>query len=551
MKIDDLKQVPKNPGVYIWKDKFDNVLYVGKAKRLDIRMKQYFKGMLNSYKTAKLVDNIASFKYFITKNEKEALILERNLISKYSPEYNIKLSDDKRYPYIVASLASKLSIKLAYRLPKSKSKNTIIYGPFPTGFRARRMVNLLTRLTTYENGIPKESNDPIYWKKQFEYTKKLLSSGSKSLLKTLEGKMTEAANKEQYEVAHDIQESIKALDFYKDTQNVQLTSLVDTDVIGFLEKDGYLSISMLFYRQGLLLSKKERIIEITSSLNESTRQFASQYYAYNYMPKQIISNFDFESEINVLIPMKGSKKEILDLALINASNNIDIKLKEFIRHEELTMGAVDKLKKLLNLINLHHIIMIDNSNTNNTNPVSAIVSYRNGIKQKNEYKKYNLEIGTRLADVDYMKQGITRYFSNEKNAIPDLLIVDGGKAQVNEIKKIFTNVPIIGLVKNSQHLTDHMINLEGQDISIEDQNLFNFLKGIQIEVDRFAKYHHNFRRRKSMEGILKTIPGIGDVTERKLLEHFKTYSAIYNSSFEDLCKVVSKKIAKLLINNKN
>ena len=538
-----LKNVPHKPGVYLWKDQHENIIYIGKAKDLKNRMTQYFNGMINSYKTVKLVESISAFDYVITTTEKEALILERNLITRHLPIYNIKLTDDKRYPYIKIELNKILKISLVYRVTKAKN-NIIIYGPFPNGFGARRMVNLLNRLTTYKNGLQNKSTDYIFWSGQFEYAKTLLSRGLKPLIKELKLKMFEAADRQHFEISHDLKESIIALEFYKDGQHVELESKDNIDVMGVVEKNGFLSISLFFYRQGRLLSNIEKILEITSSKQETLRQFVSQYYAINYTPKMILSNENFESEINIVNPIKGNKKKIIDLALTNARNNIDLKLNEFIRKEELTIGAISKLEKLLNIKSAKHILMIDNSNTNNTNPVSAIVSYRNGIKQKYEYKKYNLKTGKRLADVDYMKQGVQMYLDRDTNPIPDLFIVDGGIAQVNEVKKIWTKSKIIGLVKNDKHKTESIVDTDGSKIEINDQILMNFLSGIQTEVDRFVKYHHVVRRKKALEGVLSTVSGIGDITERKLLEVFKTYSNIYNASIEELEQVVSLKQAK-------
>ncbi len=543
MNIKELDIVPKKPGVYLWKNEFDTIIYVGKAKNLNNRMKQYFRGMLNSYKTSKLVENIASFEYVITSSEKEALILERNLIEKNSPEYNISLTDDKRYPYIKVALRDKLDISLIYRIKSVRDKRVILYGPFPSGFGARRMVNLLNRLTIYDKGLPNKTNDKAFWEKQFLYAKKLLSSGSKSLLSELQEKMYKAAELEQFEVAQDIKESIKALEFYQDKQNVELQGNKNIDVMAFVEKDGFLSVSMLFYRQGTLLSKNDKIIEITTSKSETIRQFVSQYYSFNIEPDEIFSNEEIETTIKTSIPQKGTNRKIIKIALTNAKDNIELKLQSYIRKEELTLGSIRKLETLLGIKSASHIVMMDNSNTANTQPVSAAVSYRNGIKQKSEYRKYNLEVRDRRADVDYMRQGVLRHFSGSKNPVPDLFIVDGGKAQVNEIKDLIPDIKVIGLVKNEKHITKALINLEGNQVEIEDTTLLNFLRGIQEEVDRFAKYHHTVRRRTTLEGILTSIPGIGPSIEKRLLTHFGSYSGVYNASLEDLAKITSDKMA--------
>ena len=549
MTIEDLNNVPKEPGVYLWKDAYGTIIYVGKAKVLRNRMKQYFKGMLNSYKTSTLVSKIESFEYIITSSDKEALVLERNLIEEYMPEFNIMLTDDKRYPYIkLKKYDDRIDISLAYRVRQDRDKKALFYGPFPTGHGARTMTKLLNRITSYKNGLPYHSKDPVYWEEQFSKAKKILSASNASLINQLKAQMMEAAENLQFEIAADIKNTIEALIALKDKQAVELNSNENIDVIGVVEKDGYLSISTFFYRAGNLLSKKERVVSITSSKEETLRQFFNQYYSINVNPDYLISNEVFESSLKLVNPQKGTKKQILDNAIKNAQDSIDLKLMQFVRKEELTIGALKKLEKLIGVSPLSHILMIDNSNTNNTLPVSAIVSYRNGIKNKKEYRKYNLVTGSRLADVDYMKQGVTRYFSKEENVIPDLFIVDGGKQQVSEVKGLLPKgLPLIGLVKNDKHATDAIIDSNGVRIEIEDTTLLNFLREMQIEVDRFAKSFHMKKRKTTLEGVLSTIKGVGPSTEKRLLDEFKSYSGIYNATKEDLSKVVSETVAEAIV----
>lgn len=545
MTINELNNVPHLPGVYLWKDKFDNIIYVGKAKDLQNRMKQYFKGMQNSYKTQKLVTLIEKFDYVITNSDKEALILERNLIEKHSPEFNILLTDDKKYPYIKVVLRDRLEIYMIYRI-KSDRERAVFFGPFPTGYGARKLLNLLTRIALYKDGLPVRDLAKDEWARRYDNIKKMLTSNKTSLLQELKLQLNAAVENFQFEIAQDVKETIDALSFYVDKQSVELGTHEDIDVGAFLQNDNYVSIAMLFYRQGLLLSKKEMVIEIVNSFEETVRQFVAQYYSFNIKPNYIISNVDIESDQKVLIPKKGRQKQILEMALQNAQNNIELKMKEFIRHEELTIGAVKELQELLGLENINHILMVDNSTTNNTDPVSVFVSYRNGQKNYSEYRKYKVETFDRLADVDYMRQGVTKYFANKENAIPDLLIVDGGIAQINEIKKI-VQLPIIGLVKNEYHTTEFLIDLKGNKIKLQSGNLLNFLKGVQFEVDRYAKSIHSSKRKiTTLEGKLIGIPGIGNKIEQKLLSHFKTYSAIYNASLEELSSVVPVKIAILI-----
>ncbi|NQZ66120.1 MAG: excinuclease ABC subunit C [Mycoplasmatales bacterium] len=542
----NLDNVPNKSGIYIWKNSHDEIIYVGKATRLRQRMKQYFKGMLNSYKTATLVEEIVSFDYIITNSDKEALVLERNYIEQYFPKYNILLTDNKRYPYIKISLKDKLDIRLVYRVKSERDKNSEFFGPYPRGYGARKLVNLLLNITMYKKGLPYLTNDRKYWEDQYKIARNILTSGTSKLITDLSKRMIEASENLQYELAQDLKETIESLEFNKDKQLVEFVDNRNVDFVAFYEFEGYISIVMLFYRNGIMLSNKEFIVEITNSLEESTRQFLSQYYSTNVKPEEIISNIMVDSSIPIVVPQIGNNKKVLNLAITNASDNIKLKLEKFMRIEEQTIGAVNKLKELLKLKKIYHILMMDNSNTNNTLPVSVIVSYRNGIKQKKEYRKYNLQKTNRDADVEYMRQGIERYFSKETNAIPDLFIVDGGIAQVNEAKKILAdkNINLIGLVKNDLHKTEAIIGLDGKRIEITDVFLLNFLSGMQVEVDRFAKFHHAGRRiNKTLEGSLITIKGVGANTEKKLLSHFKTYSGIYNASLDELEKVVSPKVA--------
>ena len=542
MKI-NLDSVPNKPGIYIWKDSNDDVIYVGKAKRLRQRMSQYFKGMLNSYKTASLVNEIMSFDYVITSTEKEALVLERNYIEKYFPKYNILLTDDKRYPYIMIRLKDSLEIKIVYRVRTQNNKKAEFFGPYPTGFGARQLANLVERVTMYKDGLPYKPNDINYWREKYREAKNILTSGTRKLIGELTSKMEIASNEMQYEVASDLKKTIESLEFNREKQAVEFLDNESFDVMGVVEKEGYLSISILFYRNGMLLSTKEFIIEITNDKNETFNQFVSQYYSNNIKPELIISNIPSD-DFQLKIPKKGKFNRVLKIALENASDRIDFKLNKYIRNEEQTIGAVNKLKDILQMRSLNHILMMDNSNTNNTLPVSVIVSYRNGIKQKKEYRKYNLEKTSRNADVEYMRQGIEKYFSKDTNPIPDLFIVDGGVAQVNEAKKTVHDLRIIGLVKDEKHKTSAIIDTDGKRIKITDAFLKNFLSGMQIEVDRFAKYHHRGRRTQgTLEGILRTIDGVGENTERKLLQHFNSYSSIYNASLEQLMEVVSKRVA--------
>lgn len=544
MDLQKIKNVPTKPGVYLWKDKWGDFLYVGKAKNLRSRMQQYFKGMQNSYKTVNLVNNIDSFEYVITKTDREALILERNLIEKYRPKYNIKLTDDKHYPYLCVTLNKQLEISLTYRVKAQNSPYKVYYGPFPNGYGARKIVNSLNRIFTYHQGLPIRSNDYKMWESRFLEVKKLLSSHRNLLIKNLKIKMLQTAEQHQYEIAQDLKETIEAFASFEVKDTVTLKTNDNIDVIGFVLKNNFLSIAMLFYRQGTLLAKIDKIIAISSDYNDAIRQFINQYYSINLHPQLIITNEKIETDnLKILIPQRGINKQMLNLAINNASDNIENKLANFIRKTEMTQSALNILKNILKLKKLEHIVIIDNSHTNNTFPVSVLLSYRHGIKSSHESRKYNLKQTNRQADVEYMKQALTKHFIDKNHEQPDLLIVDGGKAQITEAQKILPSFNIIGLSKNEKHHLAFLVTCDGQKVKINDQALFIFLSNMQIEVDRYAKIFHQNKRKTTLEGILQTIPGIGPSLEKKLINHFKNYVNIYNSSTKELEKVVSAKIA--------
>ena len=535
----NLENVPNKPGIYIWKQD-DEILYIGKANDLQKRMSQYYKGMLNSFKTAKLVREINNFEYIITSSEKEALVLEQNYIHKYMPRFNILLKDNKRYPYIRISLTDKLNISLAYRINKTnKRKGVKFYGPYPPGFGGKQIVDLITRITMFDRGMPIRGKTKAYWADKFEIAKDILSSGGNKLIKELTLQMNVASELQRYEIARDLRDTIDSLKQTKNKQSIEFLDNRNIDVISFIRKDDYLSISMLFYRNGNLLSKKDMIIEIFSDETETIRQFLDLYYFDNIKPDEVYSNIAIKEKDYVTVPIKGLKRKAIELATSNAMDNVELKLSEFKHKEEITTGAIEKLSKIINMSAISHIMMIDNSNTNNTLPVSVFVSYRNGIKIPNEFRKYTLEQGVRKADVEYMRQGITKYLSSS-NVIPNLLIVDGGIAQVNEAKKVAPNLNIIGLVKNDNHKTEAIIDFDLKRHDIKDTNLLSFLSRMQIEVDRYAKNFHGRKRMMTLEGTLSTIPGIGPSTEKKLLKHFGNYSSIYNANIEELQQIVSK-----------
>ncbi|WP_029512895.1 excinuclease ABC subunit UvrC [Mycoplasmopsis iners] len=562
--LDKLKNVPGSPGIYLWKNHLGNVIYVGKAKNLKKRMSQYFEGALNSYKTTKLVDEIVDFDLFIVNNDKEALLLERQYIEKYNPIYNILLLDDKRYPYIKIELKSTgLEIGLSRKIKKQDHENLINFGPFPNGYGATTILKLLQREAFYENGLKVKGKNFDYWQNKFNEIKTILNFTNNHYLKELENKMLVAADNFQFEIAKDLRDSLKYLKKLNEKQVVELKNSKNLDVVAYKSENNILYLTILFYRYGILINKDNQNIPITVDEKHTFESFFEKYYQDKIIPSEIIVsesfiNFQLENinpNFKFISPKIGIYKKILETAELN--------LAEFFKNENLliqnkllkSQNLLNKLKQYTNNIDLKNIVVFDNSNLNNTNPVGVAIVYSNGLKNKSAYRKYNHPISlNRQADVEYMKQSVFNYFSAlDKNITPNLIIVDGGLQQVHEAKKTLRslnlNIPIIGLVKDDRHRTRGLINLAEEEIKIKDQELFNFLAEIQIEVDRFAKEHLRKRQKiTSLEGKLQKIKGLGDKMEQKLLLKFGTYNAIYNATLEELSEVVPKNIAEKIFN---
>ena len=548
-KIVDLKNVPKLPGIYIWKDINNIIMYIGKAHNLNSRMNQYFlKHNKNSFMFDTLVSRISSFEYIITKDEKDALILESNLIKKHKPKYNIMLIDDKSHRFIRVELVkNNILITLSRRYIKDKAT---YFGPFPSRHKTRNILNLLNRISKFENGLPVYSKDPIFWEKKYKLCLEVLNPNNSKLKKAIKNKMEIAAENQNYELAEEHKSILNSLDFYLPKTIVELTKNLNQDIWGIYKENSYYSIYIMFYRSGKLLSTYQTMIK--DNLLDKLKNYIRFFYEKNILPDEVFISSEFltinDLDINIINPKKSNGLKILNMAIDNAKDNFENKLMSYKKAKGEGLIAINKLADLLKIKIPYYLIMIDNSMWNNIDPVSALVVYRDGVMQKNEYRKYNLVLNERKADVDYMKQTFVRFIKKNINKLPDLIVLDGGIPQVSEINKVILDnnlkVNIIGLVKDNHHQTRAIINNDLKEIKIEDKDLMIFLASMQIEVDRFAKNHYRSKRRiKTLEGSLLKIKGIGLKTEERLLSQFKTYANIYNTPLKELEKFTTKEIA--------
>ncbi len=545
----DRKTLSTNCGVYWFKDSNDIILYIGKAKNIKKRIEQYFNGTQNSYKTPILLEKASKLEYQICKNEKEALILEQELIKKNKPYYNILFLDDKKYPYIVIELKNnKLEFKT--RFIYKNIPNTFYFGPLPPNYGYKIIKNFLIHECLYENGLPIQNNSRLFWKEKFDYAKKILSSSNREIINKLKNQMLYYSNNEQYELA---KECYEVIHFLSNNQNQSITfeENQNFDVLYFHQEEKYLMIMIHYFKNGSFFMQEETILEIKLNLEQTIIEFINQFYLVRNIPDFIVTNFHLNAEdliINkkIIIPQKGKYYQALE----NAKNNIDINKKLKLTSYISKSKIIDKVKQFLfDILNLtiNDFIMIDNSSENNQDVVSVIIYYKNFLPHYQNYRKYKINDVKRKSDVEFIKQGLTKYFSSNEE-IPNLIIVDGATQQLNEAQKVLESLkiklPIIGLVKDQYHKTNYIVDKNKNKILINDRDIYNFFSKIQIEVDAYAKSFHSKRKLdSSLEGFLTTIKGIGNKTEERLLNHFKNYNNIYNASKEELLKVVSENIA--------
>lgn len=547
----NLKNISSSPGVYLFKDKDNNIIYIGKAKNLSKRINQYFHGSINSYKTSKMVTKIYNFKTIITNTEIESLILERNLIDKYKPFYNILLLDDKKYPYIKLTIKKNvlnISVQFIYK----KESNSYYFGPFPIGQGISNIIKFLERECFYENGLPikQKDKDLLFWKSKLQYCKNILGNKQK-YKKYLKQKMNFYSNNLMFELANDY----KNMFVFLESNNKEIFDLkTDSNfyVIVILKNKNYLHLLVETYYYGIFLAKQFFVYEIFINEIDIIEQFLSQFFVNKKEPDFVISNYDKNKlknyyDLKIINPKKGNKKLILDNALINLKNNLILEQLKFQKRKEIIEKGMKFLAVNSNSKNLHNFIMVDNSNFNNFYPISVFIYYDDGIKVTCNYRKFKLEENLK-GDVNYLEEGLLKYFNNKNNLLADLLIVDGGIAQLNKAIKVLNylkvDLPVVALVKNEFHKTDSIINYKKEIIKIIDNDILLFLSEIQIEVDRYAKVNYRkIKRISSLEGSLLKIDGIGIITEKRILDCFKTYASVYNASYEELIKVVSPKIA--------
>lgn len=576
---DKLKNIPNLPGSYQMKNKDGVIIYVGKAKNLHKRVNSYF-NRIQTGKTAKLVSEIKDFSYIVTSSELEAFLLEINLIKQYDPKYNILLKDDKSYPYIEYISKPYPKLKVSRYLNIKKKDHKKLFGPYPNAYAARKIVDLLNRLYPLKkcDGNPRKVClyyhigeclgycEKNYDEQELEIMERdilsFLSGNDKILKDKIMSKIKTYSDSLNYELALELKKELDYINIVLDKQKITIQDLTNRDVVGYCFNNGFISVQILFLRNGKIVGGHTDIFSVVSSLEEDMESYLANFYTRHEIPKEIILASDIYSEPlntylgNVLFsPQKGQKKSLLDMAIKNACINLENELDLILKKENSKREALEELKSLLNLDSLERIDLFDNSNLFGDYSVSCMVVFKDGEPVKNEYRKYKISFD-KNDDYGMMREVIYRRYQRalvEKTELPDLIIVDGGVGQIHACKEILDslnlNIKVCGLKKNDRHRTNDLVDgdtLELVDIK-KDSKLFHYLTRMQDEVHRFTiSYHRQIRDKGSIASVLENIAGIGEKRRKDLIKAFGSVTKMEEASIEELARVVPEDIAKNL-----
>ena len=571
-----LSLVPNKPGSYQMKNKDGFIIYVGKAKNLQRRLRSYFT-KTQTGKTRLLVEDIDDFEYIVTSSELESLILEITLIKKYNPKYNILLKDDKSYPYIELTKEKYPILKVVRNVKRKKDKN-YLFGPYPNVYAARKTVDILNRLYPLrkcntlkkdlclyyhigqclgycKNNVDKEKIDNM----KSEIVSFLKGDASK-VIKSITNKMEKASLAMNYEKAQELKEILDDINITLNKQKIDLNNNYNFDLINYYTDKNYLSIQIFFVRGGLLYGRHEEIINSLNS--DDIFEYIIKFYDKrsilpmkilipNTIDGNLLSNY---FKIKVETPKRGKLYQLMKLALENAKEKLNAEEEILTRNDKLRLDAIEELKQILNLNKVSRMESFDNSHLFGTFYVGGMVVFEDFLPLKNEYRKYKLNVSVN-DDLSAMKEVLYRRYYKvlmENLRKPDLIVLDGGKLQISICKEIITslglNIPIIGLVKNKKHRTSEIMDENYNILKVKkDSNLFLFLTKIQDEVHNYAiSYHRNIKSKGSLSSLLDVVDGIGEVKKKELLKKFGSIKKMKEADIDSLAKIVNKNVAENL-----
>ncbi len=597
---EELKKLPDKPGVYIMHDKNDTIIYVGKAIILKNRVRSYFRESANhSPKIAKMVSLVDRFEYIVTDSELEALVLENNLIKEHRPKYNTMLKDDKTYPYIKVTVSDVYPrILFSREMKKDKSK---YFGPYTSAGAVKdtiELINKLYKLRTCNRKLPKDVGkerpclnyhihqckapcqnwvSPEEYKKQVEEALEFLNGNYGKILKDLQQKMETASENLEFEEAASYRDLLNSVKQVAQKQKITDSEGEDRDVIAVAKDEQDAVVQVFFVRNGRLIGREHFYMTNVSEDTEGQilASFVKQFYAGTpFIPKELLIQEEIEeakiisewlsgkrgNKVWLRFPKKGTKEKLVDLAARNASMVLSQDKERIKREEGRTIGAVKEIAGLLGMEKIVRMEAFDISNISGFENVGSMVVYEKGKPKKSDYRKFKIKSVSGPDDYGCMKEVLTRRFLHgmeeskelkEKNLeeqfgsftrFPDLLLMDGGKGQVNialqVLEELKLNIPVCGMVKDDNHRTRGLY-YNNEEIPIDKHSEgFKLITRVQDEAHRFAiEYHRSLRSKEQVHSVLDDIPGIGPARRKALMKAFANIGDIKEATVEELVQI--------------
>ncbi len=605
---DELKKLPNKPGVYIMHDAKDEIIYVGKAVNLKNRVRQYFQsGRNRTMKIEQMISKIDHFEYIVTDSELEALVLECNLIKEHSPKYNTMLKDGKAYPFIKATVGEAFPrlymVRKMEKGTREDSRKVKYFGPFTSNTAVKDTLELVSKIFYVRNcnrNLPKDTGKtrpclyydigqckaPCYgyisqeeYQKDFQGAMELLNGNYSSVVSMLEKKMYDASEKMEFEEAAQYRDLVNSVKHIAQKQKITSSAMEDRDVIGMARTHDEAVIQVFFVRSGKMIGRDHFYFkEVQGDTDEEIiTAFIKQFYAGTpFIPREIFVQKELsetellqewltskrEQRVYIRVPKKGQKERLVELAQKNASIILQKDAEKIKREEAKTIGAVHEIEKWLGLGSICRMESYDISNTNGFESVGSMVVFENGKPKRSDYRKFKIKTIQGSDDYGSMYEVLTRRFTHgikeqeemrQKNLdsslgkftrFPDLILMDGGRGQVNValrvLEELKLNIPVCGMVKDDTHSTRGLYynNIE---IPIHTHSEgFKLITRIQDETHRFAiEYHRSLRGKAQIHSILNEIEGIGEVRRKALMKHFKSIEGIRDASVDELANAPS------------
>ncbi len=586
---EELKKLPRQPGVYIMHDAHDEIIYVGKAVNLRNRVHQYFQdGYKKSPKITRMVSHIAYFEYIVTDSELEALVLENNLIKENRPKYNTMLKDDKTYPYIKVTVNEDYPrIMLTRRIKKDRAR---YFGPFSNAGAVRETIDMLHgtyRIRTCDRRLPEDMgkgrpclNHHIHmcdapcqgyiskeaYRANIDKALEFLEGKYSSTVDTIKARMEEASEALDFEAAAGYRDMMNAVLHVAQKQKITLEKADDHDVIAAAKDDKEAVIQIFFIRSGKMIGREKHFIraEIDDTLEMLLEAFIKQFYAdMPLLPREIWIEREIPdhslieqwlsglrgTQVHIVVPRTGSKHQMVELAYKNALQVLTQDADRMRREQAKTVGAVLEISELLGLSDIHRMESYDISNTSGVESVASMVVYTDGVPNRSHYRKFRIKTVTGPDDYGSMREVLTRRFTHDRgkndisfNTLPDLLMIDGGRGQVHAVLKVLKElgiaIPVCGMVKDDRHRTRGLFYDEKEVSISQDSEAFKLVTRIQDETHRFAiEYHRSLRQKDQIHSVLDDIRGIGPARRKALMLHFKNIEAIKDADTEALAAV--------------